>query len=487
MSTTTNNNTEKSKSLPGPRGLPLLGNILDLGGEALHVNLSQLAQKYGDVYQIRIGSRPVVVLNGMETIRQALVKQSTDFAGRPDFMSSQVMKEINGGSMTFSDYSPGWKLHRKIGETALRHFTSGQQSSSVQDKVLLEVQELIETWTNNNKGSTVVDPSLMLKLSVSNIMCSYIFSRRHKLDDARLRDFAAMSDDFGAAASSGNTMDFMPWLKYLPTKTMQNFRRLLQNFKDWFGGYMQQHLENYQENSEKDIMDYLITMGNKIDPVELEQLHLTREMLQTTVYDLFGAGFDTVSAVLTWALLLMILHPDIQRDIQEEIDAVIGVDRLPQLSDRGKLPLTEACLHEVLRYSSVVPFTIPHTTTRDTHLNGYPIPKDTVIFVNLYSINQDPTVWQNPEEFNPRRFLTADGGSVDPERTASVMPFGAGRRRCLGSELGRVEMFLYFTTLMQKCSLEISNGDRPSTKSSNGLTQRPLPYQMRIKLRKHDA
>ncbi|XP_038069232.1 cytochrome P450 1A1-like [Patiria miniata] len=473
--------SNSGKTLPGPRGLPLLGNILDLG-EASHVSLSQLAQKYGDVYQIRIGSRPVVVLNGMETIKQALVKQSVDFAGRPDFMSSQSMKEINGGSMTFSDYSPAWKVHRKIAETALRHFTSGQQSQSVQDKVLFEVQELINTWTNNNVGSTVVDPSIVLKLSVSNIMCSYIFSRRHKLDDPRLTEFSAMSDDFGAAASSGNTLDFMPWLKYLPTKTMQNFRRLLLNFKDWFGGYINQHNEAYQEDSEKDILDYLITVGNKMETEELKQLNLTREILQTTVYDLFGAGFDTVSAVLTWAVLLMILHPDIQRDIQEEIDEVIGTDRSPQLSDRGKLPLTEACLHEVLRYSSVVPFTIPHSTTRDTQLNGYQIPKDTVIFVNLHSINQDPKLWTEPQEFNPRRFLAADG-RLDPEKTASVLPFGAGRRRCLGSELGRIEMFLYFTSLLQKCTLEIPNGERPSTACVPGLAQRPLPFQMRIKFR----
>ncbi|XP_022080259.1 cytochrome P450 1A1-like [Acanthaster planci] len=473
--------SNSGKTLPGPRGLPILGNILDLG-ETLHVSLYQLAQKYGDVYQIRIGSRPVVVLNGIETIKQALVKQSTDFAGRPDFISSQVMKEINGASMTFSDYSPAWKLHRKIAETALRHFTSGQQSKSVQDKVLFEVQELISTWTNNNSGSTVVDPSIVLKLSVSNIMCSYIFSRRHKLDDPRLTEFSAMSDDFGAAASSGNTMDFMPWLKYLPTKTMQNFRRLLLNFKDWFGGYINQHREAYQEDSEKDILDYLITVGNKIDEEELEQLNLTREMLQTTVYDLFGAGFDTVSAVLTWAILLVILHPEIQRDIQEEIDTVIGKDMLPQLTDRGKLPLTEACLYEVLRFSSVVPFTIPHSTTRETQLNGYLIPKGTVIFVNLYSINQDPKIWTGPQEFNPRRFLTGDG-RLDPEKTASILPFGAGRRRCLGSELGRIEMFLYFTTLMQKCRLEIPNGERPSTSCIPGLAQRPLPYQMRIKLR----
>ncbi len=471
---------EKGKPLPGPRGLPLLGNILDLG-EAPHVDLAQLAQKYGNVYQIRIGSRPIVVLNGVDTIRQALVRQSIDFAGRPDFTSFEIMREILGGTMTFSNYSAGWKLHRKLAESTMRHFASGRQAPTVEVKVTEEVQYLVDHWSNNNQGEeNVIEPSKTLKLSVSNIMCSFILGTRHELDDPRLIEFLEMSDDFSTAAGAGNPVDFMPWLRYLPNRTLQNLRRVLGNFKDWFGASIDEHNQHYEDGSERDILDFLITTSNRRDPEELERLNLTREILQSTVYDLFGAGFDTVSSTLHWALLHLILHPDIQKQMQDEIDEVVGRDKLPHLSDRGNLPLTEAFILEVLRYSSVIPFTIPHSTTRDTILCEYFIPKDTVVFVNLYSANHDTTKWEKPDEFNPRRFLIADGSKIDPTKTESFLPFSAGRRRCLGSEIARMELFLYISSMVQQCTFKVADGEPPSTKPVYGLTTHPIPFNMKI-------
>ena len=470
---------ERGRPLPGPRGLPILGNILDLG-EAPHINLAQLAQKYGDVYQIRIGSRPIVVLNGTDTIRQALVRQSIDFAGRPDFASFETLKEIMGGSMTFSNYSSGWKLHRKLAENTMRNFASGKQSTSVEMKVCEEVKYLIDYWSNNNEGENIVDPTNTLKLSVSNIMCSYILGKRHTLDDPKLLEFLEMSDDFSAAAGAGNPVDFMPWLRYLPNKTMQNFRRVLTNFKDWFGPSIEEHKEEYEDGSDNDMLNFLITSSNRRDPEELERLNITREILQSTVYDLFGAGFDTVSATLHWALLHIVLHQDIQKQIQDELDEVVGRDRFPNLRDRGNLPLTEAFILEVLRYSTVLPFTIPHSTTRDTTLCEFFIPKDSVVFVNLYSTNYDSRKWDKPDEFNPRRFLLADGSRIDPSKTESCLFFSAGRRRCLGSEIARTELFLYITYLLHQCNFKPEEGELPSTKAVYGLTTRPNAFNMKV-------
>ncbi|XP_072039164.1 cytochrome P450 1A1-like [Amphiura filiformis] len=470
---------EKGKPLPGPRGLPLLGNILDLG-EAPHVDLAQLAQKYGNVYQIRIGSRPIVVLNGVDTIRQALVRQSIDFAGRPDFTSFETMKEILGGSMTFSNYSTGWKLHRKLAESTMRHFASGRQSSAIETKVSQEVQYLVDHWSNNNEGENVLDPTTTLRLSVSNIMCSFILGTRHELDDPKLLGFLEMSDDFNTAAGAGNPVDFMPWLRYLPSRTMQNLRRVLTNFKDWFGSSIEEHNQHYEDGSEKDMLDFIISASKRRDPEELERLNLTREILQCTVYDLFGAGFDTVSSTLHWMLLYLILHQDIQKQIQDEIDEIVGRERVPNLSDRGHLPFTEAFILEVLRHSSVLPFTIPHSTTRDTNLCDFFIPKDTVVFVNLYSANYDSTKWDKPEDFNPDRFLIADGSRIDPSKTESFLPFSAGRRRCLGSEIARMELFIYMTTLLHQCNFKAADGELPSTKAVHGLTTHPNAFTMKV-------
>ncbi|XP_038069231.1 cytochrome P450 1A5-like [Patiria miniata] len=478
------------KVLPGPWGLPLLGNILQLG-TAPHVTLKEMARKYGDVFQIRIGSRPVVVLNGYQAIRQALVKQSIDFAGRPDLSSTRSIQDIFGSTLAFSTHGEGWKLQRKITHSTLRHFTSGSQLSSVGARISREALDLIEAWTSqpekNNSVSEGVQskrhPFNILKLSVSNVMYSYIFGRRHTLDDQKLLDFIDMSDAFSEAIGTGNPADFMPWLRHFSGRIHDRFVRMLREYKDWFGKDIADHIHKYEEDSEANILDYLITVCRRTDQEKMERLGLSEEIITSSVHDMFGAGFDTMSAALKWAVALMIIHPDVQRELQAEIDAVIGRDRYPATSDRGRLPLTESCLLEVFRYSSMIPMTIPHSTTKDTELNGYFIPKDTVVFVNLHSMHHDENRWEKPEEFNPRRFLTEDGSRLDPAKTVDVMPFGAGKRRCIGSELARLEFFLYFTTLMHQCNLAAADGVTPKMQHSPGLVQTPLPFSMTVRKR----
>ena len=475
-----------SKALPGPWGVPVLGNILQLGS-APHETFMKMADKYGDVFQIHIGSRPVVVLNGYDTIRQALVKQGVDFAGRPDLTSTRCMNTILGSTLAFTSYSEGWKMHRKITESSVRHFTSGRQLSSVGACISKEAQALIDVWTvhfnKDNKGKdTKNGPFDILKLSVSNVMYSYMFSKSHSLDDQKLLDFVAMSDNFSKAIGTGNPADFMPWMKPFSKKIFDNFEKMMYDYKSWFGADITKHTKEYKSESESNILDYLITMNRRMDPEDKERLHLTEETIVNTVYDVFGAGFETVSALLQWTIAIMIMYPDVQREIQKELDEVVGRDRVPCASDRKQLPITESCLLEIIRISSVVPMTIPHSTTRDTELNGYFIPKDTVVFVNLHSLNYDKKTWDNPGEFRPRRFLREDGTSLDPTKTISVMPFGAGKRRCIGSELARLEFFLYSSTLLQQCTFE-ANGDKPSLKSSPGLVQKPSPFSMTVSKR----
>ncbi|KAJ8037660.1 Cytochrome P450 1A1 [Holothuria leucospilota] len=475
----------KAKAVPGPRGLPILGNIPQLDNE-LHKTCASLVDRYGDVFRIRIGSRDVVVLNGTEAIRQALVRQPLDFAGRPDLRSFRSYKNIIGDNISFTSHSPGWKIHRKLAETTLRTFTAGSKMSVLEEKVMFEVEELISCWTNNNYEEVVVDPADHVKLSVSNIMLSFIMGRRHQLDNQKLLDFVSLSDDFSKATGSGNPVDFMPWLRYIVSGTLKRYESLLHSYKNWFGSYVEDHKRNYQEGSEDDIMDYLTTSTNNMDPKELEVAEITKETLQSTVYDLFGAGFDTVSASLLWALLYLVTFPDVQKAMYDELVKVVGKDRKPSLEDRRNLPFTQAFLAETLRHSCVVPFTIPHSTTRDVVLGGkynFYIPGDTVVFVNLHSVQHSKEQWDTPEEFDPARFLTADHSKLDSSKVEQTMPFGAGRRRCLGSELGRNELFLYVTNLVHKVRFEAYDKDSLTMEHEPGLSVRPLPFKVRLALR----
>lgn len=477
----------KPRALPGPWGIPVFGNMLSLGRSAIHLTLMSLAEKFGPIFQIRLGSRPVLVLNGYDAIHKALVKQSVVFAGRPDLFTFGMINKMNesGSSLSFSDYDDSWKVHRKLAESSLRHFTAGNQVEFVESVVTTEATELakhlkqIMPDCNNNGGNNTRDVRMILRLAVSNILCWFVFSKRHSYDNETLLNILAISDRFSAATASGNPVDFMPWLRVFMSKTTEDFREMLTEFRTFLSErLLNKHSEEYNDGSERDILDHLVTSGRRYND-DTTKVGISETRLLETSIDYFGAGFETVSATLEWCLLYMAAHPYIQTEIQKEIDTVVDDDRLPTLKDRDKLPLTQSCLLEILRHATPVVFAIPHSTTDDTVLDGYFVPKDTVVFVNLYSAHRDRNVWRDPEVFDARRFLNTDG-SIDQEMKKHVIAFSVGRRRCIGSDLARIELFLFFVIFLKQFSIEHSKDGEVSLEPQEGLASRPKELNINL-------
>ncbi|XP_006816322.1 cytochrome P450 2U1-like, partial [Saccoglossus kowalevskii] len=150
---------------------------------------------------------------------------------------------------------------------------------------------------------------------------------------------------------------------------------------------------------------------------------LTYDQLKYTLADLFAAGTETTATTLKWGLLLMVLHPEIQDRVFNEIDQVVGENRLPRLDDRKNLPYTEATLLEIQRFGSIAPFTLPHCALKDTSLGGYNIPKGTEVIILLWSIHKEPTIWPDPDKFDPMRFYDEKNNAV--KKSENFMPFSA--------------------------------------------------------------
>ncbi|XP_034648656.1 cytochrome P450 2F2-like [Trachemys scripta elegans] len=202
------------------------------------------------------------------------------------------------------------------------------------------------------------------------------------------------------------------------------------------------------------------------------------ETLVMTTHNLFFVGTETVSTTLRYGFLLLMKYPEIQAKVHAEIDQVIGRHRSPSVEDRSRMPYTDAVIHEVQRFGDVVPMGLPHAVTRDTHFRGFLLPEGTNVLPLLFSVHNDPAQFKDPATFDPAHFLDPSGGF---RKHDAFMAFSAGKRVCLGEAMARMELFLLFTTVLQRFTLTplVRPEDIDISPLMSGLGNMPHPYEFR--------
>ncbi|XP_070764625.1 cytochrome P450 1A1 isoform X2 [Enoplosus armatus] len=448
---------EGLRRLPGPKPLPIIGNVLEVGSKP-YLSLSAMSKRYGHVFQIQIGMRPVVVLSGSETVRQALVKQGDDFAGRPDLYSFRFIN--NGKSLAFSTDQAGvWRARRKLAYSALRSFstlegTTPEYCCMLEEHICKEGEYLVKQLNSVMKADGSFDPFRHIVVSVANVICGMCFGRRYDHNDQELVSLVNLSEEFGQVVSNGNPADFIPALQFLPSAAMKNFLNINARFDTFVQRIVNEHYATYNKDNIRDITDSLIDHceDRKLD--ENSNVQMSDEKIVGIVNDLFGAGFDTISTALSWSVMYLVANPEIQERLYQELKKNVGVDRTPLLSDKPNLPFLEAFILEIFRHSSFLPFTIPHWE-----------------------------LWKDPSSFNPDRFLSVDGTELNKLEGEKVMVFGMGKRRCIGEVIARNEVFLFLAIIVQKLHFHVIPGETVDMTPEYGLTMKHKRCQLRATMR----
>ncbi|XP_018414433.1 PREDICTED: cytochrome P450 1A5-like isoform X2 [Nanorana parkeri] len=446
-----------TKRLLGPFPLPIIGNLLSLSKNP-HLSLTKMSETYGDVFQIQIGTKPVLVLSGLQTLRQALLKQGDVFNGRPDLFTFRLIGD--GQSLTFSqDSGEVWRARRRLAHNALKTFAispslTSSGTSLVEEHISKEAEYLVRKFQQLIEEKGEFDPYRYMVVSVANVISAMCFGKRYNHDDQSFLDLVNLTDEFGAAAASGNPADFIPILQYLPSRTMKNFIEINKKFTSFIQKIVQEHYRSYDKNAVRDITDSLIQHSQEKKVDENSNVQLPEKKIINIVNDLFGAGFDTVTTALSWSLMYLVANPKIQDKLQNELDQVIGRERRPKLSDRSQLPYTDAFILEMFRHSSFLPFTIPHWK-----------------------------LWKDPFNFRPERFLHEDGLSINKIEMEKVLTFGLGKRRCLGEAIGRTEVFLFLTTLFHQLQFSIQDVEKLDMSPLYGLTMKHKRHLVTARLR----
>nr|AUD09135.1 cytochrome P450 family 2 subfamily B [Neotoma stephensi]AUD09148.1 cytochrome P450 family 2 subfamily B [Neotoma stephensi] len=455
---------------PGPRPLPLLGNLLQMDRGGLLKSFIRIREKYGDVFTVYLGPRPVVMLYGTEAIREALVDQAEAFSGRGTIAVIKPVIEEYG--MIFSN-GERWKVLRRFALATMRDFGMGKRS--VEERIQEEAQCLVEEL-KKSQGAPL-DPTFLFQCITANIICSIVFGERFDYKDRqflRLLDLFYQTFSLMSSFSSQVFELFSGFMKYFPGAHRQICRNL-QEILNYIGQCVKNHQANLDPSNPRDFIDTYLLRMEKEKSNQHTEFH--QQNLLNSVMSLFFAGTETTSTTLRYGFLLLLKYPHVAEKVQKEIDQVIGSHRLPTLDDRNKMPYTDAVIHEIQRFSDLAPIGAPHKVTKDTLFRGYLLPKNTEVYPILSSALHDPQYFEQPDTFNPDHFLDANGAL---KKSEAFMPFSLGKRMCLGEGIARNELFLFFTTILQNFSVSspVAPKDIDLSPKESGIGKVPQKYQI---------
>ncbi|XP_060119163.1 cytochrome P450 2K6-like [Heteronotia binoei] len=433
---------------PGPRPWPLIGNLNLVDLKRPYRTMHKLSKQYGPVFSIQMGLETVVVVSGYETVREALVNQADAFAGRPVFPKSEIMPGNYGVVLSHGE---NWKVMRRFMITTFRDYGMGKRST--EDKIVEECHFLIQKF-ESYKGKPF-EATIIMNAAVANVIVFILLGKRYEYEDPTLVRLLNMVNENTRLNASLSAMiaSMFPALGFL----FENHRAFLKNIKS-FHAFIQatsaEHLKKLDANDQRSFLDAFLIQQQEEKNRNQSNGFFNNENLKCVVNELFGAGMETTSTTLRWGLLLMMKYPEIQNKVQEEIAKVIG-SAPPQIEHRSKLPYTDAVIHEVQRFANILPIALPHATAVDVTLKGYFIPKGRQVIPLLYSVLYDEAQWEKPLKFYPEHFLDSEGKFRKRE---AFMPFSAGRRVCAGEILARMELFLFFVSLLQRFTFQPAPG-----------------------------
>lgn len=469
---------KKKKYAPGPWGFPLLGH-LPLFGPKTTVTFQRWAKRYGNIFRIRLGSWNTVILNGHSVVVNALERQDDAFSGRPDFHSTKIARELHGNedSVEFGPFNAAYLKQRKLTAYALRKLTH-VRCDYIQDLILNEAKQLVEKLLSKEKESQTVAEEVTL--STGSVIYQVLFGKGGNIrEDEHFRQIVENLNAFTDFVGSGNATDVLPWLRIFHRKKMIQFLMYISTTDKIMWQKVKEHRNNLNLEKLNDVTDVFLA-AHLPETVKNRETDVSEARQLLTLSDLLGAGFATTSTTLLWLILYMMAYPEVQRKVQIELDSIVGTDGMVTLKDRPQLHYTQATITEVLRLCNIAPLALPHCTTKDTNLDGYHIDKGTVILVNLDSINKDETVWKNSMSFKPERHLNENS---EFKKGNKVYSFGLGRRRCVGEFLAKSELFLFFATLMQKCTFKSSETGSVDLEPLQTIMNTPKPFRVIVEER----
>ncbi|XP_059161802.1 cytochrome P450 2U1-like [Physella acuta] len=456
------------------RPLPVVGHLLSLDKDPRE-QYKRWRQQCGDIFSLYLGSNLMVVLNGYDLIADTLVRRGDLSSDRPRMFIDEASGLVGKGAA----FSSGevWREQRAITMRLLKQFGMGK--NILAEKIQAEIECYLKTLSNLKGEAT--DIRSVTYASVSNIICSIVIGERFEYSDPKFQNLLQDVATIMKNLQMNSFLNFFPFLRFVPgdpfkgAETVKAISQVCGFAKDYVDRYSCESDSSYEH--ENFIAAYKAEKVRK--QIHGETTTMDDANLIKIVYELFIAGSETTSLIITWCILYMVNHIKAQRKAYQEISDLIGTERAPNLNDKVQLPYLGAVIQETMRLANILPHSLSHAVNSDVEIYGYTIPKGTCISPNLDSIMHDESLWgDDVMSFRPERFLD-DTGKL--KNIPECVPYSVGRRLCLGESLANMEIFIYLASMFQRFEFRPSDSAHPpSMKHVFGFTVAPQPYKVRV-------
>ncbi|XP_027361957.1 cytochrome P450 71D8-like [Abrus precatorius] len=451
--------TLKNKLPPGPRKLPIIGNLhqLALTGSLPHRALRELAHKYGPLMHLQLGEISTVVVSSPWVAKEITKTHDLAFVQRPHIESAQLLS-YGGRGIAFAPYGDYWRQVRKICVSELLSVKRVQSISFIREDETAKFIDSIRACA----GSSINLTNKIFSLVGSSVSRS-AFGLKSKDHD----EFIYLIKKIIEAAAGFELADVFPSMKFF-INFFTGRKARLEKLQDQIDKVLENIIKQHKENKirakgnkvdvdNEDLVDVLL----RIQQSDTLDVKITARSIKALILDVFAAGTDTSASTLEWAMAEMMRNPRVREKAQAEIREAFGEKEIIHEADLEQLTYLKLVIKETLRVHPPTPLLLPRECSELTIIDGYEIPAKTKIMVNVWAIARDPQYWTDPERFFPERF---DGSSIDFKgNNFEYLPFGAGRRMCPGMTFGLATIMLPLALLLYHFNWELPNEMKPES------------------------
>ncbi|KAL8262720.1 hypothetical protein R6Q59_024069 [Mikania micrantha] len=458
---TTRRHTSTKKRLPEPWRLPIIGHMHHLIGTLPHRGVMDLARKYGPLMHLQLGEVSTIVVSSPKWAKEILTTYDIHFANRPESLTGEIIAYQNT-DIVLAPYGEYWRQLRKI---CTLEFLSGKKVKSFQSVREDECWNLVQEIKASGSGRPVNLFEKIFNL-VATVMSRTAFGRGIKDQ----KEFTEIVKEILRETGGFDVADIFPSKKFLHHLSGKRGRltRIHYKLDKLINNLVSEHKLQLNNTKNETLLDVLLRLK------ESNEFPLTSDNVKAIILDMFGAGIDTTSGTVEWAISELLRCPRAMEKLQAELtQSLKGKERINE-EDVQNLTYLNLVIRETLRLHPPLPLVMPRECRQPMNLAGYDVANKTRLIINAYAINRDPVYWKDAETFNPERFENSATTVIGADY--EYLPFGAGRRMCPGVTLGLANVQLPLAHIMYyfrwKSPNDASNDQLDMTETFGATIQR---------------